>query len=154
MRAKALLDARNLGERRVLVVFGCGGDRDPGKRPIMGGMIEDNAVFSPPEAVALREDNTFVRQMREISELAGATRLVMPRKQGSRFSGIRPFREPLSPPAIVLGTGASALGTLRSLARVGIRTHLLPTGSGRGLASWSRWASPASRWAPSLPPTP
>jgi hypothetical protein len=40
-------------------------------RPILGGMIEDNAVFSPPEALELREKNTFVRRMREISELAG-----------------------------------------------------------------------------------
>ncbi|MCB9741190.1 MAG: hypothetical protein H6741_16525 [Alphaproteobacteria bacterium] len=29
-------------------------------RPILGGMIEDNPTFSPPEATAFREDNSFI----------------------------------------------------------------------------------------------
>ena len=33
---KALRALRPLVRRRLVVVFGCGGDRDPGKRPIMG----------------------------------------------------------------------------------------------------------------------
>ena len=34
-------------------------------RPILGGMLEDNPVFTPPELVTLRTDNKFVQVLTE-----------------------------------------------------------------------------------------
>ncbi|MBP5093909.1 MAG: UDP-N-acetylmuramoyl-L-alanyl-D-glutamate--2,6-diaminopimelate ligase [Abditibacteriota bacterium] len=38
-----LKSARPLTAGKLIAVFGCGGDRDKGKRPIMGKIVEDNA---------------------------------------------------------------------------------------------------------------
>ena len=50
--AKALQALRPYAKRRLIVVFGAGGDRDAGKRPIMGGIAADNA-----DRVIITDDN-------------------------------------------------------------------------------------------------
>jgi UDP-N-acetylmuramyl-tripeptide synthetase len=49
---RALLNAREMAEREVIVVFGCGGDRDNTKRPIMGRIAGDLA-----DTVIVTNDN-------------------------------------------------------------------------------------------------
>ena len=59
--AKALRAARRHCRGRLRVVFGCGGDRDPGKRPMMGRIAaeladesvvtDDNPRSEPPEQI-------------------------------------------------------------------------------------------------------
>ncbi|RXH40443.1 UDP-N-acetylmuramoyl-L-alanyl-D-glutamate--2,6-diaminopimelate ligase [Bradyrhizobium zhanjiangense] len=50
--AKALQALRPYARRRLVVVFGAGGDRDAGKRPIMGGIAAENA-----DGVIITDDN-------------------------------------------------------------------------------------------------
>jgi UDP-N-acetylmuramoyl-L-alanyl-D-glutamate--2,6-diaminopimelate ligase len=50
--AKALAALRPYASGKLIVVFGCGGDRDTGKRPIMGRIAHDNA-----DRVIVTDDN-------------------------------------------------------------------------------------------------
>jgi UDP-N-acetylmuramoyl-L-alanyl-D-glutamate--2,6-diaminopimelate ligase len=50
--AKALEALRPYVARRLIVVFGCGGDRDPGKRPMMGAVAAEKA-----DRVIVTDDN-------------------------------------------------------------------------------------------------
>ena len=64
-----VLDAARVHARgRLICVFGCGGDRDPGKRPIMGAIAESHA-----DMVVVTDDNPRTEPSRAIIEqiLAG-----------------------------------------------------------------------------------
>ena len=50
--AKALQALRPYAKRKLVVVFGAGGDRDAGKRPLMGGIAAENA-----DSVIVTDDN-------------------------------------------------------------------------------------------------
>jgi UDP-N-acetylmuramoyl-L-alanyl-D-glutamate--2,6-diaminopimelate ligase len=50
--AKALQALRPYAKRKLVVVFGAGGDRDAGKRPLMGAIAVDNA-----DSVIVTDDN-------------------------------------------------------------------------------------------------
>ena len=66
--AKVLEAARAHARGRLLCVFGCGGDRDPGKRPLMGAIAETLA-----DVVIVTDDNPRTEDPRAIIEqvLAG-----------------------------------------------------------------------------------
>ena len=50
--AKALQALRPYAKRKLVVIFGAGGDRDAGKRPLMGAIAADNA-----DSVIVTDDN-------------------------------------------------------------------------------------------------
>jgi len=61
--AKVLDAARAHARGRVFCVFGCGGDRDAGKRPLMGAIAESHA-----DAVVVTDDNPRTEDSRAIIE--------------------------------------------------------------------------------------
>ena len=66
-----LIALREHCEGRLLCVFGCGGDRDPGKRPLMGRVAEEYA-----DAVIITDDNPRTESPRLIAHdiLSGLTK--------------------------------------------------------------------------------
>ncbi|MGY4462739.1 UDP-N-acetylmuramyl-tripeptide synthetase [Bradyrhizobium sp. LB13.1] len=84
--AKALQALRPYARRRLIVVFGAGGDRDAGKRPIMGEIAADNADgiivtddnprSEKPEAIRA-EILAAAKGAREIGDRAAAIRIAI-----------------------------------------------------------------------------
>jgi len=82
---EAVLNAlRALSPRRLVCVFGCGGDRDRGKRPLMGaiaGRLADTAILTsdnprtedPLRIIAEVEAGLLQRGLERIDEGAAAT---------------------------------------------------------------------------------
>jgi murE/murF fusion protein len=64
---RALLTARTFTAGRLFVVFGCGGDRDAGKRPVMGRIAADIA-----DAVVITDDNPRSEPSSAILDAIGA----------------------------------------------------------------------------------
>src|SRR4029078_4395046 len=61
------------GRRRLVVVFGCGGDRDPGKRPLMGEIAAELA-----DDIVITDDNPRTESREAITRELAATRRPVP----------------------------------------------------------------------------
>ena len=81
--AKALQALRPYAKRKLVVVFGAGGDRDAGKRPLMGAIASENAdMSSSPTTIRAAKSrrrsaprsSTAARGAREIGDRAQAIR--------------------------------------------------------------------------------
>ena len=89
--AKALQALRPYAKRRLVVVFGAGGDRDAGKRPLMGTIASENA-----DQVIITDDNPRGENPANIraailATAKGATEI------GDRAAAIRAAIETLQP---------------------------------------------------------
>ena len=62
---KLLNFCRELGPRKIVTVFGCGGDRDRGKRPMMGGIAArlSNIVFITDDNPRTEDPDRIVREV-------------------------------------------------------------------------------------------
>lgn len=81
--AKALQALRPYAKRRLVVVFGAGGDRDAGKRPLMGAIATENA-----DSVIVTDDNPRSEDPQTIrAAILGAARGA--REIGDRTEAIR-----------------------------------------------------------------
>ncbi len=84
--ARALETARLVARRRVILVFGCEGQKDRGKRAVMGAIASRLADY-----VVLTQDNTFFEDGRQIladieAGLRDEVALAVPAESGSAFS--------------------------------------------------------------------
>lgn len=83
---RVLAELRWIGYRRIVVVFGCGGDRDAGKRPVMGEI-----AFRLADACVITDDNPRTEDARAIRAqiLAGMQVPAQARECADRSVAIR-----------------------------------------------------------------
>jgi UDP-N-acetylmuramoyl-L-alanyl-D-glutamate--2,6-diaminopimelate ligase len=97
--AKALQALRPYATRKLVVVFGCGGDRDVGKRPLMGEIATENA-----DRIIVTDDNPRSEDPAKIRAaiLGGAKGAA---EIGDRAAAIRTAIEGLQPGDALLIAG-------------------------------------------------
>jgi UDP-N-acetylmuramoyl-L-alanyl-D-glutamate--2,6-diaminopimelate ligase len=88
--------------RRLVVVFGCGGDRDPGKRPIMGGIAAKLA-----DLVFVTDDNPRGEDAAAIRRaiLAGIPKGAAVREIGDRAAAIEASLREIGPGDVLVLAG-------------------------------------------------
>ncbi|MEI7635020.1 MAG: UDP-N-acetylmuramoyl-L-alanyl-D-glutamate--2,6-diaminopimelate ligase [bacterium] len=94
-----LVNARTMTDNRIITVFGCGGDRDPFKRPLMGRIVGDLS-----DHVILTNDNPRTEDPEAIAAMA--------------LEGLRQSKAPASEIEVILDRRA-AIGHAAELARKG-----------------------------------
>jgi len=99
---KALEALRPYAKRDLVVVFGCGGDRDKGKRPLMGAIAAKGA-----DRVIVTDDNPRSENPAAIRAaiLAGAPGAANVRETGDRREAIHSAIAALSPGDVLLIAG-------------------------------------------------
>ena len=97
--AKALQALRPYAKRRLVVVFGAGGDRDAGKRPLMGAIAAENA-----DSVIITDDNPRSENPQTIRSAIMATAKGA-REIGDRAEAIRTAIAGLQPGDALLIAG-------------------------------------------------
>jgi UDP-N-acetylmuramoyl-L-alanyl-D-glutamate--2,6-diaminopimelate ligase len=97
--AKALQALRPYAKRKLVVVFGAGGDRDAGKRPLMGAIASENA-----DSVIVTDDNPRSENPADIrAAILGAASGA--REIGDRAEAIRVAIQSLQPGDALLIAG-------------------------------------------------
>ena len=114
--ARALDVLRPLTAGRLIVVFGCGGDRDRGKRPLMG-----DAAARRADLVVLTSDNPRTEDpLAILVEIeAGIRAAALPRVAAGASNGRGYVVEPDRRAAIALGLGMARPGDLVLIAGKG-----------------------------------
>jgi len=97
--AKALQALRPYAKRRLVVVFGAGGDRDAGKRPLMGAIAAENADSIIVTDDNPRSENPELIRAAILSTAKGAKEI------GDRAEAIRTAISALQPGDVLLIAG-------------------------------------------------
>jgi UDP-N-acetylmuramoyl-L-alanyl-D-glutamate--2,6-diaminopimelate ligase len=88
---KVLLACREIARGRVLVVFGCGGDRDKAKRPLMGGAAVRNAdlAFITSDNPRSEDPMRIIADIEAGAEAAGGSYKVIPDRREAISAALR-----------------------------------------------------------------